>query len=125
MEAFLRSKGSLCHSSTMWEARFNAAAAASAVLRYMLSALSGDHMHPNILAFVVDCTHMEVVRVLKILVHTCSAIKDADQSKIVLTEAIISITDFPPGSVRTCQPRVAAATLWTLSSSNSSKLARC
>ena len=33
MEALLRSKGSSCHSSTMWEARFNAAAAASAVLR--------------------------------------------------------------------------------------------
>ena len=35
MEAFLRSKGSSCHSSTMWEARFisDAAVAASAVLR--------------------------------------------------------------------------------------------
>ena len=34
MEALLRSKGSSCHSSTMWEARFisNDAAAASAVL---------------------------------------------------------------------------------------------
>jgi hypothetical protein len=35
MEALLRSKGSSCHSSTMWEARFiiDAAAVASAVLR--------------------------------------------------------------------------------------------
>jgi len=35
MEAFLRSKDSSCHSSTMWEARFisDAAAAASAELR--------------------------------------------------------------------------------------------
>jgi len=36
MEAFLRSKDSSCHSSTMWEARFisDAAAAASAELRF-------------------------------------------------------------------------------------------
>ena len=36
---------------------------------------------------------------------------DAYQCKIQLTETIISVMDLPPGSVSTCQPRVAADTL--------------